>query len=167
MGANAAAEAEVKASSRTSLESRLERDKKETLVETNAQAIYENLTKLREFHSENRRRWVWELLQNAEDACDPVAGKNRVHIHAEEKRMEFRHNGAAFGSKEISHLIYHGSTKQEDEQEREIRQWLSHNSFGFPQGKGKGNPARERRAKGFRVLSGQKRKHLQGSSAKY
>jgi len=78
----------MKGKSRTSLESRLERDKKETLVETDAQAIYENLTKLREFHSENRRRWVWELLQTAADACDPEVGKNRVHIHADEKRME-------------------------------------------------------------------------------
>jgi hypothetical protein len=96
----------------------LEAARNETLVETNAQAIFENLRKLGAFHAVHRRRWIWELLQNAADATDATTGKNRVRINAEAEKMSFSHCGSAFSPREISHLIYHGSSKQGDDSKR-------------------------------------------------
>jgi hypothetical protein len=96
------------------LDQQLDSARDNTLTETNAQTIFENLRKLREFHVVHRRRWIWELLQNAVDATDPSTGRNRVCIQSEQKKIRFSHNGSAFSPEEISHLIYHGSTKQED-----------------------------------------------------
>src|SRR5580658_8716281 len=95
----------------------LEDARNETLVETNAQAIFENLRKLRGFQAVHRRRWIWELLQNAADAADST-GKNRVLIDAGDNKLRFSHNGSAFNPREISHLIYHGSSKQEGDHKR-------------------------------------------------
>lgn len=96
----------------------LEAARNETLVETNAQAIFENLRKLGAFHTVHRRRWIWELLQNAADATDATTGKNRVRINADKEKLSFSHCGSAFSPREISHLIYHGSSKQGDESKR-------------------------------------------------
>jgi hypothetical protein len=97
------------------LDQQLESAKRDTLVKTNAQAIFQNLEKLKALHEIHRRRWIWELLQNAADAADPSTRKNRVRIEAEGGKIRFSHNGSAFNLQEICHLIYHGSTKQEDE----------------------------------------------------
>jgi hypothetical protein len=93
---------------------RLERAKQNTLVETNAQAIAETLRQLRAAPEIHRRRWIWELIQNAADACDSAKGINKVQIEAGPQKLTFRHDGAAFDEDELSHLIYHGSTKQAD-----------------------------------------------------
>lgn len=95
----------------------LEKDKNKALVESNAQTIFQDLTRLRAV-PEGPRRWVWELLQNACDAVDPNKGVNRVRIEVGQGRMRFMHNGADFSGPEITHLIYHGSTKAEDEDKR-------------------------------------------------
>src|SRR5213596_2620336 len=93
---------------------RLERTKAITLVETNAQAILEILRQLRALREVHRRRWIWELLQNAADATDLAKGKNKVRIDVNQHKFRFEHDGAPFDDREISHLIYHGSTKQGD-----------------------------------------------------
>lgn len=87
----------------------------DTLVETNAQTVSENLGNLRARFAVHRRRWIWELLQNAADATNLANGRNRVCIQVERGKLIFRHNGSAFSLKQITHLIYHGSTKQDDE----------------------------------------------------
>jgi hypothetical protein len=92
----------------------LERDKSKALLKSNAQTIFQDLTKLRAV-PEGPSRWVWELLQNACDAVDRTRGVNRVRIEFGGGKMRFMHNGAAFTGEEVTHLIYHGSTKQEDE----------------------------------------------------
>jgi hypothetical protein len=97
---------------------RLEKAKENTLVASNAQAIAENLQNLKAFPDTHRRRWIWELLQNAADASDAATAKNRVFIRVDSDKLIFSHSGAPFNSDEISHLIYHGSTKQEDESKK-------------------------------------------------
>jgi hypothetical protein len=93
---------------------KLERAKQNTLVETNAQAISETLRQLRASRNIHQRRWIWELIQNAADATDVSKGKNRIEINLSERSLVFRHDGAPFDEDELSHLIYHGSTKQAD-----------------------------------------------------
>ena len=57
-------------------------------------------------------------MQNACDAADPATRINRVKIEVGEGKMRFMHNGAPFAGPEVTHLIYHGSTKQEDEDKK-------------------------------------------------
>src|SRR5947209_4645362 len=93
---------------------RLERAKQNTLVETNAQAIAETLRQLRAAPEVHRRRWVWELIQNAADARDAEKKTNKITVEVTGEAVVFKHDGAAFDEEELSHLIYHGSTKQAD-----------------------------------------------------
>jgi hypothetical protein len=79
------------------------------LVENTAQGIYNELEKLKNLGSSHKRRWVWELCQNAVDSA-----KGRVAIEVELRNdvVIFRHDGHPFEESEIAHLIYHGSTKR-------------------------------------------------------
>ena len=79
------------------------------LTDNNAQGVLNHLKPLMANKARVRTRWVWELLQNARDA-----GADVVSVQQDEDKVVFRHNGAGFTSKEIAHLIYHGSTKTED-----------------------------------------------------
>ncbi len=97
---------------------RLERAKQNTLVETNAQAIAETLRQLRAAPEIHRRRWIWELIQNAADARDAEKKTNKIQIQVTGDAVVFKHDGAAFDEEELSHLIYHGSTKQADPTKR-------------------------------------------------
>ena len=60
-------------------------------------------------------RWVWELLQNARDTSRNTDTKLIASVEYTDGEIVFQHNGAKFENKEVAHLIYHGSTKTEDE----------------------------------------------------
>lgn len=93
------------------LRDKLEKIKQKGFADNTAQSIFEHLTRLRELASIHKRRWIWELLQNAADAAK---GKSSVMISVKDNTLRFSHKGAAFIGEEIFHLIYHGSTKQLD-----------------------------------------------------
>src|SRR5262249_4905792 len=97
---------------------RLKQERDKALEETNAQAVFESLVKVRETRQIHPPRWIWEPLQNAADATDPLKSKNRVKVCAEQNQLHFTHCGSAFKSQEITHLVYHGSTKQGDESKK-------------------------------------------------
>lgn len=70
-----------------------------------------------------RKRWIWELLQNAHDARGPDGIIAEVRYNAEEEKLVFLHNGRGFKAGEIVHLIKAGTTKDEDDQK-------THGKFG-------------------------------------
>jgi hypothetical protein len=80
-----------------------------TLVENTAQAVFKHLDRLEDNRAKFGARWVWELLQNARDTASPEGVLVEIELAGLELR--FRHNGAPFQPGEITHLIYHGSTK--------------------------------------------------------
>jgi len=82
----------------------------EVLADNTAQDILKDLTKLVNGEKRFRNRWIWELMQNARDAAP--AGGVTIEIQRTSETMIFRHNGMPFTRKGITHLIYHGSTKQ-------------------------------------------------------
>lgn len=90
----------------------LEKSRDRTMVANNAQTIYDHLRNLENEAVKYRKRWLWELLQNAMD----VAGDRNLKVWIEWTGNEllFRHNGERFSSDNISHLIYHGSSKPEE-----------------------------------------------------
>jgi hypothetical protein len=57
----------------------------------------------------SKRRWIWELLQNAKDVAN---GKVKVEIVLTKDNVEFRHNGNPFSIENITHLIEQVSSKE-------------------------------------------------------
>ena len=86
------------------------------LTENTAQSVLNHLTALESNRAHVRTRWVWELLQNARDACTNTDTQLVAAIEHSEGEVVFRHNGGNFKREEIIHLIYHGSTKVESEE---------------------------------------------------
>ena len=88
---------------------------RETLTATNAQIVFQHLKNLESRRDRVQTRWIWELLQNARDAS-PGDYKGLVcSIENEPGKVLFQHNGRPFKLEEIARVIYHGSTKAEDE----------------------------------------------------
>jgi len=84
---------------------------KEALIENTAQDIFNYLNEIESKREIYEKHWIWELLQNALDAV-PEDQKIEVEIIKNDNQLIFRHNGRRFESREIAHLICHGSTKK-------------------------------------------------------
>ena len=85
------------------------------LADNTAQSVLNHLKALESNRAHVRTRWIWELLQNARDASAGSRQELVASVEQSEDEIVFRHNGDNFNLKEIAHLIYHGSTKVEDE----------------------------------------------------
>ena len=70
-----------------------------------------------------RKRWIWELLQNAHDASRGDGIIAEVRYDTSKKKLIFLHNGLGFKANQIVHIIKSGTTKDEDDQE-------THGKFG-------------------------------------
>lgn len=78
-----------------------------------ANRILQLLQKQRHSNNENsEKRWIWELCQNAKDACNST-GKVKISINFDEnaKKVLFKHNGKAFSMANIMSLINQTSSK--------------------------------------------------------
>ena len=83
------------------------------LTENTAQGVFKYLREMESNKERMRARWIWELLQNARDA----SSDNLIAtVEYESGDLTFLHNGRGFREKEIAHLIFHGSTKVEDDE---------------------------------------------------
>ncbi|WP_020602232.1 sacsin N-terminal ATP-binding-like domain-containing protein [Spirosoma spitsbergense] len=82
---------------------------------TTATKILDSLGKLRKFATDSsRRRWIWELIQNAKD----VSFTNKqvdilidYVVNEEQSELKFSHNGRPFSLDNITFLIEQVSTK--------------------------------------------------------
>ncbi len=93
-----------------------EETKSRALTENTAQAVFKNLTDQESNRARWQNRWIWELLQNARDASKTSNNRLIVKIQYNSEKLVFLHNGGGFTLEQIAHLIYHGSTKVEDEE---------------------------------------------------
>ena len=91
----------------------LRKAREDVLLENTAQAVFNHLDRLKDNRSRFGARWIWELLQNARDAAPPQGVS--IELSVTDTTLSFTHNGHAFKSHEVAHLIYHGSTKVESE----------------------------------------------------
>lgn len=89
--------------------------KNRVLTENTAQGILNYLRELESNRARMQRRWIWELLQNARDTSADDDTHLITSIDARGGEVVFRHNGCGFTTEEVAHLIYHGSTKIEDQ----------------------------------------------------
>ena len=94
-----------------------EETKERVLVENTAQGVYKYLTELDSNRKDRHTRWVWELLQNARDvsvSADNTLTAEVRYNPGEPGELVFLHDGRGFKMDEIVHLIFYGSTKQEN-----------------------------------------------------
>ncbi len=87
--------------------SSLDRTKDKVIVGNNAHTIFEHLKSL-DNDPKHRQRWIWELMQNAQDT-----NAKEINIVFEDRTVAFSHNGSPFSEEDITHLIFHGSSKPE------------------------------------------------------
>jgi len=87
-----------------------------------ARDILERMDKLRLGANENlKRRWVWELIQNAKDVAQreqPV----EIKINLSNDKLIFSHNGKCFTANDITFLIRQVSNKDREASEQEFDQ---------------------------------------------
>lgn len=94
----------------------------EKVFDAGANTIWTEMKKLRgqalEQKNDTRRRWIWELIQNASD-CIPKDGKININISLiDEEVVEFNHDGIPFNYENLIDLITQISSKQSDIEEK-------------------------------------------------
>ena len=92
------------------------KSKDEGFTLTIANAVFKYLNALVDDRSKRRTRWIWELLQNAHDASTVPHKRLIASIRDNSEELVFLHNGSGFTIEQIQRLIFHGSTKVEDEE---------------------------------------------------
>ena len=97
-----------------SFEEEFQAAERKALVENTAQDVFNNLKDLVNHASLHASRWIWELLQNARDAAIPGSPLH-VNVCLTEDEVSFQHDGMAFNTDQVAHLIHHGSTKYQEE----------------------------------------------------
>lgn len=75
-----------------------------------------------------KRRWIWELLQNAKDVAN---GTVKVEIVLTKDNVEFKHNGNPFSIKTLTCLIQQVSSKERPTQRNEIPKTTGKYGTGF------------------------------------
>ena len=85
------------------------------LTDNTAQSVLNHLKTLESNRAHVRTRWIWELMQNARDAATNGDRELVASVNLDHAQVVFRHSGGRFTLDEVIHLIYHGSTKIEDE----------------------------------------------------
>jgi hypothetical protein len=91
----------------------------EKVFDAGANTIWSEMKKLRGKPQEQkdcmRKRWVWELIQNASD-CTPIYGKVNININLNaDNYLEFSHDGLPFTYENIIDLITQISSKQSED----------------------------------------------------
>ena len=86
------------------------------LTANTAQSVLNHLKALESNRARMLTRWIWELLQNARDTSPNAETCLVASVAYRSGELIFQHNGAKFNKDDIAHLIYHGSTKVEDEE---------------------------------------------------
>jgi hypothetical protein len=99
-----------------------------------AQNIYTLIYNIRQRKTDigSQRRWIWELLQNAQDT---IIGDRKsiveINLNEEEKYLEFKHNGNPFSVKNITHLVNQQSSKLKITKEGSIEKTTGKYGTGF------------------------------------
>ncbi|SFX36874.1 hypothetical protein SAMN04487921_104180 [Bacillus altitudinis] len=91
------------------------------VLDASSNTIWDELKKIRESSEIEkktiRRRWVWELIQNASD-CTPKDEKIDIKIDYSNNQIIFSHNGLPFSYENLLDLITQISSKQSSEEKK-------------------------------------------------
>lgn len=91
------------------------------VLDASSNTIWDELKKIRESSEGDkkviRRRWVWELIQNASD-CTPKNQRIDIFINYSNNQIIFSHNGLPFSYENLLDLITQISSKQSSEEKK-------------------------------------------------
>lgn len=91
----------------------------EIALNTSTSKIFNELKNIKECSedkkNEIRRRWIWELIQNASD-CTPKDGSINITLEVTDDRISFSHDGTPFSYDNLFSLITQCSEKQLSEE---------------------------------------------------
>ncbi|EOO70343.1 hypothetical protein IIC_04785 [Bacillus cereus VD021] len=91
------------------------------VLDASSNTIWDELKKIRESSETEkktiRRRWIWELIQNASD-CTPKDKKIDIKIDYSNNQIIFSHNGLPFSYENLLDLITQISSKQSSEEKK-------------------------------------------------
>ena len=76
--------------------------------------LFQGIKKVYNTDPSERRRWIWELIQNAKDTPNEF-GSVSIKIHLEENNLTFSHNGNPFTVENIVGIIQQVSTKSSND----------------------------------------------------
>ena len=93
----------------------VDKEENEQLRSIPAQRLIEKLSLLKNRVNEAKKRWFWELLQNASDYNESV----NVKLIVSDDRVTFSHDGAPFSLRDALNLISPDSNKQDDEKHKD------------------------------------------------
>lgn len=88
-------------------------------LKNTADKVMQGLEKVRDHKEINRRRWIWELVQNAKDVCETYNSVT-IHIAHEPDRLVFTHSGDPFRVNHVTALINQVSSKPSDSIDAQI-----------------------------------------------
>nr|MBP8823786.1 hypothetical protein [Flavobacteriales bacterium] len=88
-------------------------------LKNTADKVMQGLEKVREHQGINRRRWLWELVQNAKDVPNRF-GQVSIKIVREPDLLTFAHNGDPFQVRNVTALINQVSSKPSDSIDAQI-----------------------------------------------
>lgn len=94
---------------------KVDKEENEQLRSIPAQRLIEKLSLLKNRINEAKRRWFWELLQNASDYNESV----NVKLTVSDEKVTFYHDGAPFSLRDALNLISPDSNKQDDEKHKD------------------------------------------------
>jgi hypothetical protein len=83
-----------------------------------ADKVIHILDLVREEGKKSRRRWIWELMQNAKDVKNTF-GQVSIEIELSDDKLIFRHNGDPFRIDNLTGLIQQVSSKPSDGKDEE------------------------------------------------
>ena len=93
----------------------------EKVFDAGANTIWSEMRKLRgqppEQKDNMRRRWVWELVQNASD-CVERGKEINIEISIESNKLKFKHDGVPFTYENLVDLVTQISSKQSSDEEK-------------------------------------------------
>lgn len=92
------------------IQNKLRSLKDEKSYSSPAKRTMEHLKPILSKSNELRKRWMWELLQNASDLGDEI----HTEFEITDSQLIFRHNGKPFGLDEAFNLIMPDSSKDEE-----------------------------------------------------
>lgn len=88
-------------------------------VKLSADKIIEKLDELREEGKKSKRRWIWELMQNAKDVPN-IFGQVSIEIILNQNELIFAHNGNAFTIDNLTGLVQQVSSKHSTNQNKKV-----------------------------------------------
>ena len=86
------------------------------LESSSAQRLIEKLSLIKNRREDSRKRWFWELMQNASDYNDSV----NLDLVVTDTTVSFSHDGLPFQKSDILDLIRPNSNKQDDTRRKDL-----------------------------------------------